>query len=475
MKRGDKRHGVKYGQEEARKAFWEVGLIMLTPHISTRHLTQCRCAEPRCGALVSRRLQDVLGCRRLGCPDCKWRKEGRDTIAKYRIEARKIGVELVSSAFPKDWRKAYNMCLLLWRYPCGCIKERRFTHVSAEIRMGRIYPCKKCGDSQVRVDNFRRLASICAERGYQLLSTLDEYTDQYSKMRAVCPKGHPTTVSLEKMHAGRYCCRKCMPLRIGSALRLPGEVFHELAKARGYTPLFEAADYKNKEIRYPLACGICRGGDGRPYVFDISYGHLREGSGCPLCSETRGQRVAHVIMEALTGKRFRANQTAVNNPRLRWLKEVGRRHSMELDGFCGGINAAFEHQGRHHEEVVGDYKMTQEDLSEVRRKDQLKKALCTEHGIKLVVIPEIPRRLSLRRAGRMIKQLCIRAGIPVLQGVDPDRIDLKRAYMSRPLVRGVTELLDCQSLPHGAPPPFHDCPHPHADGGTSIKTRRRAY
>lgn len=64
---------------------------------------------------------------------------------------------------------------------------------------------------------------------------------------------------------------------------------------------------------------------------------------------------------------------------------------MELDGFCSGLNIAFEYHGIQHYKHQTFFHRTATSLEERVENDKIKKRLCEEHDVELIEVPyEIP-------------------------------------------------------------------------------------
>ena len=67
-------------------------------------------------------------------------------------------------------------------------------------------------------------------------------------------------------------------------------------------------------------------------------------------------------------------------------------HFLELDGYCEELKLAFEHHGvQHYRPCRFSASQTEEELTkkfeDQQRRDALKLKLCTDHGVRLIVVP----------------------------------------------------------------------------------------
>ena len=61
--------------------------------------------------------------------------------------------------------------------------------------------------------------------------------------------------------------------------------------------------------------------------------------------------------------------------------------NLELDGYNKSLNLAFEYQGAQHYNFTPYFHKTQEHFADQVYRDQLKKEICEQQGITLIVIP----------------------------------------------------------------------------------------
>lgn len=146
---------------------------------------------------------------------------------------------------------------------------------------------------------------------------------------------------------------------------------------------------------------------------------VQQGRWCPVCASGLGERICRAFFEQLFRKRF---------PKVRpaWLVNQ-RGYRMELDGYCRSIGVAFEHQGRQHFTASIHY-MTDAKLRARQDDDKCKRDLCAQHGIVLIEIPEIGRRLPINHIRPFIRNECIRNGIQLPDDFDSREIHLRQAY-----------------------------------------------
>lgn len=76
-------------------------------------------------------------------------------------------------------------------------------------------------------------------------------------------------------------------------------------------------------------------------------------------------------------------------PRVRpeWLKNDVTNRNLELDCYNEDLKLAVEFNGKQHYEYHPRFHMSQEDYEYSQYKDELKKTLCLENKVELIVVP----------------------------------------------------------------------------------------
>jgi hypothetical protein len=155
---------------------------------------------------------------------------------------------------------------------------------------------------------------------------------------------------------------------------------------------------------------ICQNG----HQFENKY-HKAKNYWCPKCRIFKGELIVRTIFERMTGRSF---------PKIRpkWLKTASG-HLMELDGFCEDLKIAFEHQGDQHFNNLRRYPG---NLSKILARDKLKEELCRINGIALLIVRQVPDRVSVDELKKRIIQFCKANGVPVLP--DSESVSMEVFY-----------------------------------------------
>ena len=188
-----------------------------------------------------------------------------------------------------------------------------------------------------------------------------KYINQYEKVILICPihgEFKSTPIHLFKGHS----CPKC-----GNVGRKNTESFkEELYRVFGDEYTYDNLNYVNNTTKVIITCK--KHGD-----FESLPTHLLQGHGCPQCSNS--SRMERKVCEILKEKSI----DFIRQKNFEWMKR------MTLDFYLPNFNIGIECQGIQHYEPV-EYFGGKKKFKEQIRRDNLKKKLCMEHGIKLEYI-----------------------------------------------------------------------------------------
>lgn len=115
------------------------------------------------------------------------------------------------------------------------------------------------------------------------------------------------------------------------------------------------------------------------------FASVRKGSWCPTCAGYSTERLVRRMFEFIFKLPF-------IKARPEWLKSPLSNQKLELDGYNETLKIAFEYDGSYHAERVEFF---QNDLSNIRARDEAKTQQCIEKGITLVRIPHTIRQPNL--------------------------------------------------------------------------------
>jgi len=96
--------------------------------------------------------------------------------------------------------------------------------------------------------------------------------------------------------------------------------------------------------------------------------------------ESKGEAECRRVLRALTGRSF-------DKSRPSFLKNNITNANLELDCFDADMRLAVEYNGRQHYEYCPYFHSSKESFYNIRYRDDMKKRLCDEAGVKLIVVP----------------------------------------------------------------------------------------
>ena len=322
-----------------------------------------------------------------GCGECA----GNDSKAaqrKFKFACKKQNIKCLDK-YIQVHKKVRFECKI-----CG----HEWSTTPASINNGT--GCKKCANarlSKAKLHSISLVRRMIKSKGYTLKSTT--YIDSAQKLDLFCPKpGHGAfrkSAGAIKQNSG---CVKCWNerRRIIPEHRKDKEMLMIRQVCKKNHWILVTKDYPGATVKLHLKCSV-------GHDFHLLKSQIKNGVGCILCSSGRGERTCRVAIEWLTGEPFpRVRPKILKN-------KTGR--NLELDGYSAKYNLAFEYQGRQHDEFIPLFHKSIHDYKNQEAKDNLKRQLCIENGIKLI---EVPDGLSNIELLELLKEELKDAGVPIV-------------------------------------------------------------
>jgi hypothetical protein len=96
--------------------------------------------------------------------------------------------------------------------------------------------------------------------------------------------------------------------------------------------------------------------------------------------ESSGEAECRRVAEKITGYKF---------PKQRpdFLRNSVTNANLEIDCFCKELGIGIEYNGRQHYEYVPHFHATREAFHNIKYRDEMKRRLCSENGIRLIIVP----------------------------------------------------------------------------------------
>ena len=97
--------------------------------------------------------------------------------------------------------------------------------------------------------------------------------------------------------------------------------------------------------------------------------------------ESKGEKICRQTMEKIYGLPFK-------NMRPKWLKNPETNRNLELDCYNEKLKLAVEYNGQQHYKYPSGFSgQTYEDFLNQQKRDKLKKEICEQNGVYLIVVP----------------------------------------------------------------------------------------
>lgn len=162
-------------------------------------------------------------------------------------------------------------------------------------------------------------------------------------------------------------CPVCGREKSDQSRRYTQEEWIKLAEARHHGKYsYEHVDYQGSNVPVEIFCK-----KHQCYFKQLPTNHLF-GQGCPICKESK--------LEIMTASWLKEHGIEfIRQKTFDWLVNAKK---LSLDFYLPQYNAAIECQGKQHF-GFGGWKDNEEEYKEIMQRDELKRKLCEEHGIKV--------------------------------------------------------------------------------------------
>lgn len=268
---------------------------------------------------------------------------------------------------------------LRWRCSCGTEWNARLSSVEKKGTW-----CPSCGREKSDIsrrkttENFiSRLRTLHGETyGYEKVV----YSGVFERVEMFCHKCNAYFSIVAHSALNGAGCQRCKNIDIGNKNRKYDlDQMHAIAARFGGKLLSTEFTNTNNELEWMCSQG---------HIFKrppqlILANH----TWCDVCnvSYKRGEKIVRLYLEALFGVGFRSVRPS-------WLRH-NKGFPLELDGLNETIGIAFEHQGVQHEKNIPHFHRAEHSFKSLQERDAFKAKKCVEYGIRLIVVPELFRKL----------------------------------------------------------------------------------
>lgn len=236
------------------------------------------------------------------------------------------------------------------------------------------FPCKQCNIESKKIlfsSNIDEFKSFMIEKyGDTLSFEKAVYVNSKTNIILICKK-HKIEIEKEPY---RYKISKISPCNLCSKDRIKNKRSEEAIEIikKYITPLggkILSKSYINNETDLKFKCK-------KDHVFYESWNDVKNSMRwCKECAPNRfiGETLARMILEHLINCKMPST----------YLKSMD---GLQLDGYCNKKKIAFEYQGYQHFTKESHYHQTENQFKTQKKRDSLKKELCSENRIILVEI-----------------------------------------------------------------------------------------
>ena len=282
--------------------------------------------------------------------------------------------------------------------------------------------CRVCSGYEKKDIEYAR--QIAIKNGGECIST--DYKNIHSKLKWSCLKGHVWEATLNNVKNGNWC-----PTCKGKNRTI--DFFRELAINRGGLCLSTKYFDSWTKLKWKCAFG---------HTWMAQPNSILSGTWCPECNINYGEEICRLAFEHIFSNKFpkkRPDFLKYNNVNL------------ELDGYCEDLKIAFEHQGKQHYQRSEKFHKEDDSLEKQLKRDEHKLKVCSELGIRLFVIPQIPELLKLSDFPSEINKQASNLGIKIPKTINLENLIEFIGYDSLYFNRNdYDELLNLAKIKNGA-------------------------
>lgn len=206
-----------------------------------------------------------------------------------------------------------------------------------------------------RRKNIKDLQLIAKTRNGECLSP--QYLGFHNLHEWKCKNGHAFKVRPSEIVRTKTWCQECK--KNSCLLRIK-----EYAKSRGGECL--SSYFKSSRTKLTFRCN-------NGHIWKSCSAPYNQ-SWCPICSKFSflSEEKCRYVFEKMFSAPFNTDRSVI---------------SLELDGYNNDLKLAFEYNGPMHYQFIERFHKTQNHFKKRKRTDKIKKQLCQQTGIDLIVIP----------------------------------------------------------------------------------------
>ena len=286
----------------------------------------------------------------------------RLTLEQIKKQLEPYGVEVLSENFSNAHEKLSLRC------SCGNVFERTWSNLKRTIREGKNVACFEC-NKQYLGDYLRKTYEEVKEEiesnGYILLD--DKYTNAHEKLHMLCPHGHKYNAEYGSFHSGVRC--PCESKTHG----IKHDENHIINTLHDDYNFKLIGTYVNAHTAMELKCERCG---------EINLLSWHQVTTCKVrCMHCRDKVTSYGELKV---KDFLSEHGFTYTMQKRFSECIDVK-TLPFDFYLDELNIAIEYDGeQHYKKCFG---MTNKELCDRKRKDDIKTQFCINNNIYLIRIP----------------------------------------------------------------------------------------
>lgn len=337
------------------------------------------------------------------CPYCIG--NAKLTIEEVREYIENEGYKLISETYVNNKDKLKIKC------PNGHYFEMSFNC----FKKG--YRCKICSDNNKR-NNIKEIKTFIENEDYILLS--NEYKNNTSKLKILCPKGHEFEMSWDSFNGGHRCpiCSGRVSIKEveefidkegyklisdkyirakdkidikcpeGHIFKMSYQCFKRgqrcpICYKNSHTTIEDVKEYMNKEGYILLSTEYVNGNTHldimcpKGHNYKATFHHFKsDNTRCPYCNFSKGEDII---------EEFLKNNNIVYKPQYKF-DDCKYKRCLPFDFYLPDFNSCIEFDGEQHYKPV-EYFGGEESFKNTVIRDNIKTEYCKNNNIKLIRIP----------------------------------------------------------------------------------------
>jgi hypothetical protein len=222
------------------------------------------------------------------------------------------------------------------------------------------------------------------KEGWTLLE--EEYKNNHQKLLVICPEGHITSKKYNNFQQGSRCFDCHNPKR-GLPTKFKYQDVKDDLESKDWELL--SKEYIDNSTHLSVICP-------KGHKIQKTYMTFRKYHGCYKCVNFKNEDKCRKIIEGYTGLKFEKRKLKI-------------LQGLELDGYNEETNTAFEFNGDQHYKFVPTFFHKKNGIHDFVKqicRDKIKKRLCKENGIKLIIINNKTMKDFDENPGIYYKEAC---------------------------------------------------------------------